>query len=76
MLGPGYHTYTSPDLVVVDAKTWVYTRGPPPWCDGIVDMMAFDQLGDIGWLSSLTSLLPRWIFHILFATGELGPCIY
>ena len=30
----------------------------PTGCDGIVDMKAFDQLGDIGSLSSLTSLLP------------------
>jgi hypothetical protein len=30
----------------------------PTGCDGIVNMKAFDQLGDIGSLSSLTSLLP------------------
>jgi len=30
----------------------------PTGCDGIVDMKAFDQLGNIGSLSSLTSLLP------------------
>ena len=30
----------------------------PTGCDGIVNMKAFDQLGDIGSLSSLTNLLP------------------
>jgi Bacterial Ig domain len=30
----------------------------PTGCDGIVNMKAFDQLGNIGSLSSLTSLLP------------------
>jgi len=55
VLGGGAALYGVPLSIVLKGLSML---AAPTGCDGIVNMKAFDQLGDIGSLSSLTSILP------------------
>ena len=55
LLGGGAAALTHLPLPIIKGLSML---AAPTGCDGIVNMKAFDQLGNIGSLSSLTSLLP------------------
>jgi hypothetical protein len=55
LLGGGAALFGLPLSVILKGLSML---AAPTGCDGIVNMKAFDQLGDIGSLSSLRSLLP------------------